>query len=240
MKIDEPKTPFAPRYDPAQDEEEMRRAEAEDALLNAKGLVVDELDKTKKKEDSPPTTRGVSEDQIPAFELGEPEEALPASTSKEEGGRIVRERSHSGSEKRVSVGGSDHGDGGKSGDDVEDKRMTPAEYEDKHRDFEEKRKKHYEMKDVKNLLAYACSSPTYACPLSETVGLIVLSSLLVTPNGWRRRRRRRRRKMMMMMKATLNRSSLLPFPRFRSGSLTARNSAMLSSYCSSSGLELMI
>ena len=147
MKIDEPKTPFAPQYDPAQDEEEMKRAEMEDALLNAKGLVVDELDdKSKKKEGE---SRGMPEEEIPSFELGEPEEAAPPpTTTNAAGDRIVRSRSHSGDEKRVDVGADDS-----------DKRMTPAEYEEKHREFEERRKKHYEMKDVKNLLAYGFHSP---------------------------------------------------------------------------------
>lgn len=143
MKINEPKTPFAPQYDPTQDEEEMRLAEANESLLNAQGIVVDELDDKSKKKP------GGSEEDIPDFELGEPEEYVVADGGG--GGRIFRDRSHSidsqKGEKHVVVGDGDGGDDG-------DSRLTPEEYAQKHREFEQRRKKHYEMKNIKELLAY--------------------------------------------------------------------------------------
>ena len=98
------------------------------------------------------------EDDIPEFELGEPEEAVPANaaaSSGNEGDRVVRQRSLSGDdsqkgEKHVVVPGAN--EGGRDGD--ADDRLTPQQYKEKSRQFEERRKKHYEMKDVKDLLAY--------------------------------------------------------------------------------------
>lgn len=155
MKIDEPKTPFAPHYDPAEDEEEMQLAEAQESLIDAQDVVVDELDKSKKV-----PQKGLSEDDIPELELGEAEE----SHSGDGGGdsaeqRIFRERSLSNdshkSEKHVVVGsGVDH-----EGDEL----MTPEEAKERHRQFEKQRKKHYEMKNIKELLAYGS-------PLSFDVG----------------------------------------------------------------------
>ncbi|KAF2113663.1 hypothetical protein BDV96DRAFT_496022, partial [Lophiotrema nucula] len=125
MKITEPKTPYAKQYDPAEDEGEIE-------MLNAEELKVDELDEAPRKHRKPKI------DDIPEFDLGEPE---------------LRDRnSHTpDSEKRVIVeedpteAGSHHGD--------ELPHMTPEEAE-KHRHFEELRKKHYEMKNVKNLLGH--------------------------------------------------------------------------------------
>lgn len=136
MKITEPKTPYAKRYDPLEDEVEFRTLDAED-------LVVDELDivqaegegsssavKRTKKE------YAMREEDIPGLELGEPEEAVP----------LKPKESHS--PKQVVVRDdcmSDHH--GEPGDDPE----TPEE-EEKHRKFAEMRKRHYEMKEVVNLL----------------------------------------------------------------------------------------
>ncbi|RJE19679.1 hypothetical protein PHISCL_07977 [Aspergillus sclerotialis] len=145
MKIDEPKTPYAPRYDPAEDEEEMQLAEAEESLIDAQDVVVDELDKSKKI-----PQRGISEDDIPELELGEAEESysVPRNVGGEQ--RIFRDRSlsndsHKG-EKHVVVGsGAEH---------EPDGLMTPEEAQEKHRQFEQRRKKHYEMKNIKELLAH--------------------------------------------------------------------------------------
>jgi protein phosphatase inhibitor 2 len=126
MKITEPKTPYARQYDPAEDDEEIE-------MLNAEELKVDEVDDKPKK-------RKPRMDDIPDFDLGEPEiEAKHAHTPE--------------SEKRVIVEEDAHGDDvGHHGEEWP--HMTPEERE-KHRKFEEMRKKHYEMKNVKNLLGYA-------------------------------------------------------------------------------------
>ncbi|KAJ4986512.1 glc8 protein [Stagonosporopsis vannaccii] len=122
MKIDEPKTPYAKQYDPAEDEEEIE-------MLDARELNVDELD-------AKPKRKNKVED-IPEFDLGEPEL------------RARRESQTPESEKRVLV------------DPDEDKgyhgELPPnatQEEKDKHRKFEELRKKHYEMKNVKDLLSH--------------------------------------------------------------------------------------
>ena len=125
MKIDEPKTPYAKRYDPEEDEEEIRTLDAQD-------LVVDELDKVREGR-----SRQAREDQIPGLDIGEPEEDV-SYIAQDEGGRIERSGSVKG-EKQVQVD-SDAPDGKRHDGTV------------RHKDFEEMRKKHYEMKDVKGML----------------------------------------------------------------------------------------
>ncbi|KAK2060635.1 hypothetical protein LY76DRAFT_404151 [Colletotrichum caudatum] len=78
------------------------------------------------------------EDDIPLMSLGEPEEAVPDSeSSKEKALKAVH----------VDDSASAHGD------DDELAGLSPEERE-KHRRFEELRKKHYEMKDVAHLLGH--------------------------------------------------------------------------------------
>ncbi len=123
MKINEPKTPYAKRYEPEEDEEEVRTLDAEE-------LVVDELDRV---DGGRARTR---DSEIPGLTLGEPEissEALP-----DQRGRILRSSSVKG-EKQVVVDA--------SGEDDREHDGTV-----RHKEFEEMRKKHYEMKDVKGLL----------------------------------------------------------------------------------------
>jgi protein phosphatase inhibitor 2 len=128
MKITEPKTPYAKQYDPAEDEEEV-------AMLDAESLQVDELDRK-------PKSRKPRIDDIPDFDLGEPEmEGRNAQTPD--------------SEKRVMVEPDDHADAGHHGEEF--LNMTPEERE-KHKKFEELRKKHYEMRNVKDLLGYVAVS----------------------------------------------------------------------------------
>ncbi len=126
MKIDEPKTPYAKQYDPTEDEAEM-------SALNAEDLMVDELDQAKVQ------TKQPKEDDIPGLDIGEPEmEAVQGQTPE--------------SEKRVMVDTvMEADDGGRHGEETVD--MT-AEEREKHRKFEEMRRKHYEMKNVRNLLGY--------------------------------------------------------------------------------------
>ncbi|OQD88260.1 hypothetical protein PENANT_c004G03954 [Penicillium antarcticum] len=148
MKIDEPKTPYAPHYDPAEDDEQIRLDEAQESLLDAQGIVVDELELAK-----PSHRKGVSEDDIPDFELGEPEENFQSGASSDDP-RVFRDRSMSmdshKSEKHVHVGG------GANGADapVDDPLLSTEEAREKHRHFEEQRKKHYEMRNIKELLAH--------------------------------------------------------------------------------------
>lgn len=124
MKITEPKTPYAKQYDPAEDEEEIE-------MLNAQELKVDELDDM-------PKTRKPRIDDIPEFDLGEPELEARSSHTPD-------------SEKRVIVEPDAEDDVGHHGEEFP--HMT-AEEREKHKKFEEMRKKHYEMKNVKNLLGY--------------------------------------------------------------------------------------
>lgn len=124
MKIDEPKTPFVKNYDPAEDE-------AEISALNAEQLNVDELDMSKQRASS-----GKRESDIPGLDLGEPE--------------MERKQSNGGEEKQVLVEKNGVDPAGRK-HDGDEAGMTGEELE-KHRKFEEMRKKHYEMKDVKSLL----------------------------------------------------------------------------------------
>jgi protein phosphatase inhibitor 2 len=127
----------------------MAMEEAQDRLIDAQDIVVDELDDKYAGQKKKP---GVREEDIPDLELGEPEEEFtPEISTGEE--RIFRERSLSGDsgkgEKHVMVGAEDANGDGKGGEHL----MTSQEAKEKHRKFEERRKKHYEMKDIKDLLA---------------------------------------------------------------------------------------
>ncbi len=129
MKIDEPKTPYAKRYDPGDDEDEMHTLDAED-------LVVDELDK---RGGGRSRTRDA---EIPGLNLGEPEISTEDMSDAAENCRISRSSSLKG-EKQVVV----H----PSAEDGEHDGVV------RHREFEEMRKRHYEMKEVKGLLGYAAA-----------------------------------------------------------------------------------
>ena len=125
MKIDEPKTPYAKHYDPAEDEDEVRAIDADE-------IMVDELDKARASRNSvSPGNRGrTKEEEIPGLSLGEPEEAVPE-----------HEFDEHGVKKAVHVSGEEHV--GLSEEEIV-----------KHRKFEEMRKKHYEMKNVASLLGH--------------------------------------------------------------------------------------
>ena len=146
MKIDEPKTPYAKRYEPEEDEEEMR-------VLDAQDLKVDELDKVREGRKA----RRTRDAEIPGLDIGEPEEDV-LSTGGIDDDRIERVRSASGSVERSgsgSLGRSGSVKGEKSvvvDDEAPDGKRHDGNV--RHKDFEEMRKKHYEMKDVKGLLGY--------------------------------------------------------------------------------------
>ncbi|EEA24278.1 hypothetical protein TMatcc_007359 [Talaromyces marneffei ATCC 18224] len=155
MKIDEPKTPWAPSYDPAQDEREDMEIEAEDRTLDAQDLVVDELDQVNSARQKK-ATGPVHDNEIPDLELGEPEEDIHAQqnlAAAAGGNRITRERSLSQtsnrSDKHVDVVVDDEESGG-HGEGL----MTTEEAKEKHRQFEEHRKRHYEMRNIKDILAH--------------------------------------------------------------------------------------
>ncbi|TDZ19256.1 Protein GLC8 [Colletotrichum orbiculare MAFF 240422] len=124
MKITEPKTPYAKHYDPTEDPSD------------------DEMqDQDPNVERKPRTSRVAPsvEDDIPIMSLGEPEEAVPESeSSKEKALKAVH----------VDDAASPHG-----GDEDDLAGLSPEERE-KHRRFEQLRKKHYEMKDVAHLLGH--------------------------------------------------------------------------------------
>ena len=128
MKIDEPKTPYARRYDPGEDEEELR-------TLDAQELVVDELDKAREGR-----SRQIREAEIPGLDIGEPEEDVSMVAASDATGRVSRSGSLKG-EKQVQVD-TDAPDGKGHDGTI------------RHKDFEEMRKKHYEMKNVKGMLGY--------------------------------------------------------------------------------------
>lgn len=151
MKIDEPKTPYAPHYDPSADEDDLEMLDPEERVLDAQNLKVDELDQNNKQG----RQQRVREDDIPGLKLGEPENAYLGTDENEN--RIVRERSLSNnsnrSEKHVVVGTGEEADNEPGDPEL----LTSEEAKKKHQAFEERRKRHYEMKDVKDLLGYASS-----------------------------------------------------------------------------------
>lgn len=121
MKIDEPKTPYAKHYDPAEDPSDEEEDPMEDAGAGRK------------------TSRPGHEDDIPGLSLGEPEEEVPegyASSSKSEKSVHVDDESSVGHNADEEMAG-----------------MSPEERE-KHEKFEKLRKKHYEMRNVAQLLGH--------------------------------------------------------------------------------------
>jgi protein phosphatase inhibitor 2 len=142
MKITEPKTPYQFGDQGAMEEDD------DDVAIDPRYVNVDEIDMKK-------AGKKGRESEIPGLELGEPEEDMSAAAHlDEENDRIVRESSRSslsressgGKEKHVSV--SEEG-GGELSEQV---GMPTREDQEKHRQFEERRKRHYEMKNMKGVL----------------------------------------------------------------------------------------
>jgi protein phosphatase inhibitor 2 len=135
MKITEPKTPYEHARDLPDDDEE------EDVAIDPRYVDVDELDKQKR------AMQGGRESDIPGLELGDPEELGNAQADDEDsrivqGGSLSREGSTGSREKHVEVAAEEDTPVG----------MPTREELEKHREFEEHRKKHYEMRDIKGLL----------------------------------------------------------------------------------------
>lgn len=133
MKITEPKTPYAKHYDPAEDPSDVEE-DGDKIDLNRVDAAL-----------------GGPAGDIPAMSLGEPEEAVP-----EHGFGASRARkSKKGPRSGRAVHVDDSGSGRESGVDDDDNMVgMSAEEREKHRRFEEMRKKHYEMKNVAHLLGH--------------------------------------------------------------------------------------
>lgn len=136
MKIDEPKTPYAKHYDPAEDPSD------EDEPMEEGGPDYLGAAAARRK-----AQRRGAEDDIPGLSLGEPEEEVPPPPPSAP--PMARVNSNSGSEKSVHV----DADAGAHHPDDEMVGLT-AEEREKHRKFEELRKKHYEMGNVAQLLGH--------------------------------------------------------------------------------------
>lgn len=143
MKINEPKTPYAKHYDPTEDPSDDDEAAPDERVVT--DMDVDELDRIDGVDPAQKCSgrKGLptaAEDEIPGLSLGEPEEAIPEGEFPQ---RAPRPRA-----VHVDSIESGHGD---EGDEMVG--MT-AEEREKHRRFEEMRKKHYEMKNVAKFLGH--------------------------------------------------------------------------------------
>src|SRR5690606_27385694 len=131
------KTPFAKQYDPAEDEEELRRIaeeEAREAMANRPAGAPGGLERMPSKSKVRYLT--TKDEDIPDIELGESELGAPLQKAQSPGQKQVF----------VEEGYFNEDDAKKTDGDEETE-------EEKHRRFKEMRKRHYEMKEVKDLLA---------------------------------------------------------------------------------------
>lgn len=146
MKIDEPKTPYVRQYDPAEDEEEL-------AGIDAGGMMVDELDDASGRQVpgatnhsgsdkvTTSTTNGNSrprrENSIPDLDLGEPEEPVHERVGSEgESRRVVVD------EEQIT---------GHVPEEVAEESLS-AEERRRLREFDNRRKAHYDMHNVRDVL----------------------------------------------------------------------------------------
>ena len=138
MKIDEPKTPYVGSYEEGPDEEP--------SALDPDGLAVDELE-MKLGPGMRRRSGSGGETDIPGLDLGAPEVEPESQRDSDSDRRVVVAPAAATDgmdvDERSSVSAG-HGEDREAD-------MTDEERE-KHRKFEEMRKKHYEMKNVKGLL----------------------------------------------------------------------------------------
>ncbi|TKA41105.1 hypothetical protein B0A54_07626 [Friedmanniomyces endolithicus] len=141
MKIDEPKTPFVHSQDLLD-----RDMEEETSTLNPEDLAVDELEMDKSRLKSKKGGSAAQND-IPDIDIGQPEMEMQP-----EPAPSLPRRESDALDRKVSLGGDPMDlDGYHHGEHEE--TLTGEELE-KHRKFEEMRKKHYEMKNIKDLLGH--------------------------------------------------------------------------------------
>ena len=158
MKITEPKTPYAKHYDPAEDPSDEDEVVEEAGSAAAAAAAADGMDVegagAKRK-----ASRRAAEDDIPGLSLGEPEEAIPEASETGEASEKASAGSAAAAGKSVHV--DDESVVGHASPDDEDFNalgLTPEERE-KHKRFEEARKRHYEMRNVAQLLGHPESLP---------------------------------------------------------------------------------
>lgn len=154
MKITEPKTPYAKHYDPAEDpsDDEARDVDMDGGSGSGSGAGAGGATARRREEDIPVMSLGEPEEAVPEIPADEVELAHREREGRGGGEGPARKRKHRGSGSRVHVV-DDGGEGGEDDDDPEQAGWTPEERE-KHRRFEEMRKKHYEMKEVTQFLGH--------------------------------------------------------------------------------------
>ncbi|KAK4139521.1 ribosomal L27 protein-domain-containing protein [Dichotomopilus funicola] len=159
MKINEPKTPYAKHYDPAEDPSDDEEGDIGEPI-DPKNVDLDKVDglphskrhhhihqeHEQGQQQQPSSRRRPADEEIPRLSLGEPEEEFPEHEPGQEYGT-------SPSRPRAV-----HVDSHGSGHDTDGEEYLvglSAEEREKHRKFEEMRKKHYEMRDVAALLGHS-------------------------------------------------------------------------------------
>ncbi|GJN74962.1 Glc8 protein [Purpureocillium lilacinum] len=158
MKITEPKTPYAKHYDPAEDPSDDDEEGAAAAAAGSAGPSDLNLAAGGAGRKAP---RARAEDDIPGLSLGEPEEEIPESRAPaaaalgEEGSQGGEGSGAHHPHRRNSSEKSVHVEPRSVAPSAEEEvvGLSPEERE-KHRRFEAARKKHYEMKNVAELLAH--------------------------------------------------------------------------------------